>query len=147
MEVTRLKTAAEIRLARDAFEQYVTSDVYAREFAAIGQGFKPMALIGALKQNIYVKCEKEGKVVGLAYGHPDGDDAVFYIADIIAAVGSGSGSEMCAWFADKDHVGMPNLRMLALTAANSGLQTVYSKDRYGFKLKDASTGRMEKALA
>lgn len=144
--VTKLTTALEIRTAREDFERNVTKEVYDRDFSAIGQGFNVMMLLGSLKNNIYVKCVKDEKVVGLAYGHPI-DDSKFFIDDIISAAGSQSGSAMVGWFGNKDNVGMPNLRTLALTAANEGLRETYAKSWYGFTLVNEQSSRMEKAVA
>lgn len=143
--VTKLTTALEIRTARDEFEKNVTTAVYDKEFSAIGQGFKIQSLIGK-SSYVYVKCVKDEKVVGLAYGYRV-DDSKFFIADIISAAGSQSGSAMVGWFGNKDNVGMPNLRVLALDAANEALRTTYAKAWYGFTLLNEQSGRMEKGVA
>lgn len=143
--VTKLTSASEIRGARDEFEKNVTSAVYDKEFSAIGQGFKIQSLIG--KSNyVYVKCVKDEKVVGLAYGYRI-DESKFFIADIISASGSQSGSAMVEWFGNKDNVGMPGLRVLALDAANEDLRKTYAKSWYGFKLLNEQSSRMEKGIA
>jgi hypothetical protein len=144
--VTRLTTASDIRAAREEFEKNVTKEVYDRDFSAIGQGFNVQLLIGPLKKNIYVKCVKEEKVTGLAYGHPI-DESKFFIDDIISAAGSQSGSAMVAWFGNKENVGMPSMRTLALDAANAELRVTYAKSWYGFTLLNEQSARMEKAIA
>ena len=144
--VTRLTTALEIRTARAEFEKNVTKEVYDRDFSAIGQGFNVMALIGPSKQNIYVKCVTDEKVVGLAYGHPI-DDSKFFIDDIISMAGSQSGSVMVDWFGNKDNVGMPNLRTLALTSANEDLRKTEAKSWYCFTLIKEQSSRMERSIA
>lgn len=145
--VTRMTSSQEINEARDAFESFVTPKVYNESFSAIGQAFRLQSMIGK-KSWVYVKCVKDGQVTGLAYGHPyEGSDSTFFIADIISAPGSHSGSAMVDWFADKDNVGMPNLRTLALDAANQALRKVYASKWYGFELVNEQSSRMERSVA
>jgi len=143
--VTKLTNALEIQAAQKAFEERVTPKVYAAHFSAIGAAFKVSSLIGK-KHYIYVKCEMDGKVVGMAYGWPEERGSTFYIQDIISAPGSHSGSAMVAWFCDKANVGMETMRRVALTAANEKLQTDYAKPHYGLTLEKDGKGRMSKAV-
>lgn len=144
-EIIQMTDCININAARAEFEKNVGADVYEDDFSAIGQGFKLMSMIGK-STYVYVKAVKEGKAVGLAYGHPEGE-AGFYIQDIISAPGSHSGSAMVDWFANTTNVGIARLRKLSLAAANEGLQTVYAKAHYGFLLTNKSIGRMERDLA
>jgi hypothetical protein len=142
---TLLTTAADIKNARQAFENHVTLAIYMAEFAAIGQAFNLMSMIGKAEY-VYVKCEDDGKVVGMAYGYRMPDGTTFYIQDIISARGSRSGSAMVAWFASAANVGMPALNKLQLSAARADLQVIYAGPNYGFTLDQPGGQKMSKAI-
>lgn len=148
MEVTRLTKAADIRAAVAKFKENVTEKVYDQDFKAIGRGFEGVITLIGKQDYIYVKCEKDGGVVGMAYGYKK-EEGIFYIADIISKAKSNSGSAMVNWFAVGANVGMERLRMLQLSAARKDLQETYAKPHYGFsKMEDKSgSGLMKKDVA
>jgi len=144
--VERLKEQTDINVALSKFKLKVGFKTYDEKYKSMGRAFE--VLYNVPKNNIYVQALNENsEVVGMAYGHPkEKDDTTFFIAEIISASGSHSGSEMVNWFSSSDNINMGNLKTLELVAANKSLISIYEKKWYGFTLIDKQSGRMTRSV-
>lgn len=143
MEITRFTNSKDVRDALAGLRKFVGEAVWKDQYTGIGHVFEMQDWAWRSKARygyVYVKCEKDGQVVGLACGRPE-DKATFFVDDIVAAPGFGAGLEMVKWFSD--YALMLGCGRLALYGADPKVRSLYEKV-YGFTPVGAN--RMVRAI-